>query len=172
MAEHARHWGAVASSNLVAGSSDCGWIAQVEERLSHKQEVAVRLRLQPPEEREPPSEESEGEMNAYARVLTTPVVTRPVRFAVALTTKELAALMATALLWTLRTRFWRNSVGKSACLLSRKSQVRVLPPEPSSGCSAVCLARLPWEQEVAGSIPATPTTRIADCGFRIADLFT
>jgi hypothetical protein len=65
------------------------------------------------------------------------------------------------------TRFWRNSAGKSACLLSRKSQVRFLPPEPSSGCSAVRLAHLHWEQEVAGSSPATPTTKL-----RIADSCT
>ena len=39
-----------------------------------------------------------------------------------------------------------------------------LTPMPSSGCSAVRLAHLLWEQGVAGSNPATPTT---ECSFTV-----
>ena len=45
------------------------------------------------------------------------------------------------------------------CQRESVAWVRV-PVSPHSGCSVARLSRLLWEQEVAGSNPATPTTKI------------
>ena len=50
--------------------------------------------------------------------------------------------------------------GQRAWFGTRRSQVQILSPRCVlyiiSGCSVVWLARLVWDQEVAGSNPATP----------------